>query len=63
MLDAGLRAAMFKLQQAQLAGARHSFGAPLNLQLVKDDAAMPFNRAQREKKLMLVGPSQPSWMR
>jgi len=38
------------LQQAQLAGAGNRFGAPLDLQLVKDDAGVSLDRAQGEEK-------------
>ena len=38
------------LQQPQLAGARHGFGAPLDLQLVKDDASVALDRAQSQEQ-------------
>lgn len=33
-----------RLQQTELAGARDGFGAPLDLQFVKDSAVVPFYR-------------------
>ena len=38
------------LQQIQLAGACNGFGAPLDLQLVKNFLIMPFDRIQGEVK-------------
>ena len=38
------------LEQTQFAGAGDSFSAPLYLQLVKDDPAVPFDGAQGEEQ-------------
>ncbi len=38
------------LQQAQLAGARYSFGAPSNLEFAKNVPIVPFNSNQGEEK-------------
>lgn len=39
-----------RLQQIQLAGTGYRFGAPLDLQFVKDNPRMTFHRAQGEEK-------------
>ena len=49
-LDARLAGWSLRLQQAQLAGTRDSFGAALNLQFIKDDPVVPFDRAQGKEK-------------
>ena len=38
------------LEQTQLAGACYCFGAPLNLEFIKDDPTVPFDRAQGEEQ-------------
>jgi hypothetical protein len=38
------------LQQTQLAGSGDRFGSPLDLQLVKDDSGMSFDRAQGKEE-------------
>jgi len=40
----------FRLQQTQLAGAGDSFGAPLDLEFVKDNPIVPFNSTQGQEK-------------
>src|SRR5512134_51943 len=50
VLDAGLAGWPLRLQQAQLAGSRDRFCAPLHLQFVKDDPVVSFDRAQGEEK-------------
>lgn len=48
------------LEQTQLSGARHGFGAAFHLQFGKDAQVMALDRAQREKKFLgdlLVGKS------
>src|SRR3989304_10056201 len=50
ILDARLAGGSLRLQQAQLAGTRYSFGAPLHLQFIKDDPVVPFHRAQGKEK-------------
>jgi hypothetical protein len=39
-----------RLQQTQLAGTGDRFGAPLNLEFVKDAPIVPFHRTQRKEK-------------
>ena len=39
-----------RLQQTQLTGTRNCFGAPLDLQLVKDISIVPFDSSQSEEK-------------
>jgi hypothetical protein len=41
---------MFRLQQTQLAGTCHRFGAPLDLELAKDFLIVSFHRLQGEDK-------------
>jgi hypothetical protein len=41
---------LMRLQQAQLPGARHGFGAALHLELVKDDPVVSFNRIQSQEE-------------
>ena len=50
VLDARLAGWSLRLQQAQLAGSRDSFGAPLHLQFAKDNPVVSFDRAQGEEK-------------
>ena len=38
------------LQQTQLTGPGHSFGAPLNLEFAKDSLIVPFNSYQGDEK-------------
>lgn len=40
----------FRLQQPQLAGMCDCFGAPLNLQLAKDVAIVPFDGVQGQEQ-------------
>ena len=40
----------FSLEQTQLAGACYSFGAPLDLEFIKDDPTVPLNRTQGEEQ-------------
>ncbi len=39
----------FRLQQAQLAGTRDRFGAPLDLEFVKDISIVSFHRIQGQE--------------
>ena len=51
MLDAELAGKLtFRLQQAQLAGARYRFGAPPNLEFAKDVPVVSFDSNDGEEK-------------
>ena len=43
-----------RLQQFQLSSARHSFGAALNLQLVKDSLVVPLIVLKARKSRLLI---------
>lgn len=50
--DSFARRLTFRLQQTQLTGTRNRFGAPLDLQLVKDISIVSFDSTQGEEKLL-----------